>query len=294
MRPKILHASSMDGKTGSWEAAGGGSLTRRLYMKKILGWIMAGACVLALSGCGGAPADKAQAPAEKVLRVGTEATFPPFESYQKETKTYTGYDVDLIQAVAQNMGYDKVEFVDSNVATIIDDLNNKKFDVAVRCLAMTDDRKGIIDYSDPYLVGGYTVVTKADPSITIDANVLAGKKVAVEKGASASRKLKSMHYTNLDEENTPEDSIKALLDGKVDAAVMSQFVAAFYIANGYGDKIKAAPGPFEGEVVPIAFAVRKDDPNFHARLNAALGEFKRTTNARQLEETYFGEALSRI
>lgn len=265
-------------------------------MNKVWGFILAGACTLALAGCGGAPKTETAGtvPAAKVLKVGTDATFPPFETYQKETKTYSGYDVELIQAVAANMGYDKVEFVDTHVGTILQDLNNKKFDVAVRCLAVTDSRKGIVDFSDPYLVGGYVVVVPASYSGETDKNMLAGKKIAGEKGSSVIRALEKDHYTNIDQENTPEDAIKAILDNKADAAVMSKFVAAFYIANGYGDKIKAYPGPYEGEDIPVAFAVRQDDPNFHAKLNAALGEFRRTTNAKQLEETYFGKELSRI
>ncbi len=265
-------------------------------MKKLLGLVLAGACVLAVAGCGGAPKTETAgaAPSEKVLKVGTEATFPPFETYQKETKTYAGYDVDLINAVAQNMGYDKVEFVDSNVATILQDLNDKKFDVAVRCLAVTDSRKSIVNFSDPYLIGGYAVVVPASYNGEADKNMLAGKKIATEKGSSVTRELQDMHLTNLEQVNTPEDALKAIEDNKADCAVMSKFVAAFYIANGYGDKIKAYPGPFEGEDIPVAFAVRKDDNDLHAKLNAALGEFRRTTNAKQLEETYFGRELSRI
>ena len=66
-------------------------------------------CLLALAGCGGGTKN-AEAPvqkqaAEKVLRVGTDADYPPFGYYQEATKTFIGYDVELIQGVARKMGY---------------------------------------------------------------------------------------------------------------------------------------------------------------------------------------------
>lgn len=248
------------------------------------------------AGSGGAPQDKGPAGGEtaKVLKIGTDAAFPPFEMYQKETRAYSGYDIELIRAVAQNMGYSDIEIVDSDMKSLLKDLNDKKFDVAVRCLAATDNRRTTVDFTDPYLMGGYTVVVSAKYDGDTGKDMLAGKKIAAEKDASVMHTLKDMHYMDLVEETTTLNAIRDVADGEADAAVMSKFTAAFYIANGYGDKVKAYPGPFEGKDVPVAFAVRKDDSNFHAKLNAALGEFRRTTNAKQLEKSYFGEVLSRI
>src|SRR5512137_1792470 len=55
------------------------------------------------SGCGGAAA-----PAK--IKIGTDATFPPFELVDEQTKALTGFDVDLMKAIAQKAGLD-VEFV---------------------------------------------------------------------------------------------------------------------------------------------------------------------------------------
>lgn len=269
-------------------------------MKKVWGLVMAGVCAMAIAGCGGQSAEKkaapaaAPAPAASVLKVGTEATFPPFETYQEKTKTYSGYDIEMIRAVAQNMGYTDVEIVNSTMTNLLQDLNDKKFDVAVRCLAITDNRKEIVQFTDPYLQGGYTVVVKKGYDGDTAKAMLDNKKIAVEKNSAPQSKLVEMGYKDLVEENSSLGAIRAVTDGVADAAVMSKFTAAFYIANGYGKQIEAHAGPFEGQDVPVALAVRKDDKDFHAKLNAALGEFKRTTNAKQLEKTYFGEQLSKI
>lgn len=266
-------------------------------MKKVWGFVMAGICALALTGCGGAPADKAAAPAEapaQVLKVGTEPNYPPFETYQKETKTYSGYDIELVRAVAQNMGYKDIEIVDTTMTDIYKDLDAKKFDVAAAALSVTDNRKAIVDFSDPYLMSRYTVIVAKNYEGATGKEMLTGKKVAVEKGTSFADALKDLKCGEILEERSALNAILAVTDGTADAAVMDTPDAAFYIANGYGDKITAHAGPFEGQDVPIAFAVRKGDADFLKKLNTALSEFKRTTNAKQMEKSYFGEELSKI
>ena len=74
-------------------------------MKKYL--LMAMAVLAALSlmvaGCGGKEEAKKAEPA-KVLRVGTEPTFAPFEFQKEGSKEYTGFDMDLIRAIGKQMG----------------------------------------------------------------------------------------------------------------------------------------------------------------------------------------------
>ena len=93
--------------------------------------------MLAVIGCGGEK--KADAPAQKavsetVLRVGTNANYPPFEYYQKASKAFIGFDVELMQGVAREMGYSKVEFVDSvpNIPAIPEFASHAKKKIAAK------------------------------------------------------------------------------------------------------------------------------------------------------------------
>lgn len=65
-----------------------------------------------MAGCGG---EKKAASSEglKPLKVATNATYVPFEFKSKDGKDYTGYEIDVVRAVAQDMNR-KVEF--KNVA----------------------------------------------------------------------------------------------------------------------------------------------------------------------------------
>lgn len=77
----------------------------------------------------------------KTLKVGTDANFPPFEYFQKETNSYTGFDVELITALGKNMGYDKVEFVNADFDELLKGLNERKYDVVIACMTVTEERK---------------------------------------------------------------------------------------------------------------------------------------------------------
>ena len=61
---------------------------------------------------------KATATALPVLRVATEAAYPPFETVNEQTKALEGFDIDLMNAIAQKAGY-KVEFQKSDRSHVV-------------------------------------------------------------------------------------------------------------------------------------------------------------------------------
>ena len=85
-----------------------------------------------------------------LLRVGTDADFQPYEYYQKESGTYTGFDVELITALARLMGYDGVEFVTVPFGEILDGLNEGRYDAAIAAIIVTAERRRAADFTLPY------------------------------------------------------------------------------------------------------------------------------------------------
>ena len=74
-------------------------------MKKLLA-VLVFLVLLVTVGCGGSKNEKNEYKAvlKDELVVGTEATFAPFEFTDEKTGKLTGFDVELIQAVAQEIG----------------------------------------------------------------------------------------------------------------------------------------------------------------------------------------------
>lgn len=256
-------------------------------MKKILMLVFMVFAVIA-AGCGSGQTQGESG--GKVLRVGTDANFPPFEYYQTSTKAHTGFEIELIQALAQKMGYEKVEFINEHFNDIFKGLDEKKYDVAIAGFTSdTGDRSQKYGMSDAYLDDGFKIVVKTDSGIGDAAADLAGKKVAVEKGSSALELVNRISGGKAETVvcGSTEEAVKAVIEGKADCMVASKLAAGFFLANGYGDKAKFA-GSNVLEADKIAMAVRKDDTELLKKLNSALADYKKTSTFEQLRTTYFG------
>src|SRR5229473_2757414 len=73
-----------------------------------------------------------------VLTVGSDTTYPPQEYIDTATGHATGFDVDLITAIAQRMGL-RANVVTTGFDTIIDSLVAKRFDVVISAVSVTPE-----------------------------------------------------------------------------------------------------------------------------------------------------------
>src|SRR5690349_12658558 len=128
--------------------------------------------------------------AQEVLRVATDATFPPFE-YSENGKR-TGFDVELIEAIAKVMNR-KVEWIDIDFKGLIPGLLANRFDVAASAIYITDERRKVVDFTDPYYPGGLVIMTKKGDNSIKGPEDLKGKKVTVQVGTKSVNYLKE-HY----------------------------------------------------------------------------------------------------
>lgn len=256
-------------------------------MKKILMLMFCVVMALALAGCGGSK-EKEAAPAGKVLKVATDANFPPFEFYQEQSKVHTGFDIALTKAVAKQMGYEKVEFVNVHFKDILTGLQDKKYDMAVAALSITPERERLVDFSEAYAEDGYKVIVNKNAQLGDDFAALAGKTVAVEEGSYAEKLVKAQaNGAKVIPVYDTEAGIKLVADGKADALVASKIVAGFFITHNYGDKVK-----FAGETVlhgdKYGMAVARGNEELQKKVNEALKEIKRSGEYKNIYSSYFG------
>ena len=256
-------------------------------MKKIFMLMFCVVMALALAGCGGSK-EKEAAPAGKVLKVATDANFPPFEFYQEQSKVHTGFDIALTKAVAKQMGYEKVEFVNVHFKDILTGLQDKQYDMAVAALSITPERTRQVDFSEAYAEDGYNVIVNKNSQLGDDFAALAGKTVAAEEGSYAEELLKEQaNGAKVIPVHDTEAGIKLVADGKADALVASKIVAGFFITHNYGDKVK-----FAGETVlytdKYGMAVARGNEELQKKVNEALKEIKRSGEYKNIYSSYFG------
>jgi ABC-type amino acid transport substrate-binding protein len=90
-----------------------------------------------------AGAANAVAPAKDdrpVVRVGTEGTYPPFSFHDQNTNKLTGFDIEVIKAVAKKAGW-RLQFVETTFDAIFTALEAKRIDVIANQVTLNPERK---------------------------------------------------------------------------------------------------------------------------------------------------------
>lgn len=121
---------------------------------------------------------------EGVYMVGIDTSYPPFE-FQKDGE-YQGIDVELIKAIAEDQGF-KIELRPMDFVGIIPALEEGELDLAIAGMSITDERKGVLDFSEPYFDAGLALVTAKDNSDIGSLEDLEGKVIAVKSGTTGSK-----------------------------------------------------------------------------------------------------------
>ena len=263
----------------------------KMKMKKFLLLGMAGlfaAASLALAGCGGSPnaASSGSGSGDKVLRVGTNADFAPFEFQDEGGKEYQGFDMDLIRAVAKEMGY-TADIQNLNFDGLIPAIGSKNIDVAVSGMTINDERKEKVLFSDPYYKSGLTIVVKKDNTAINKFKDLEGKKVAVQIGTTSAEEVKKIPNVEVKEFNSSADTFMELKAGGVDAVVNDRPVNDYYILKSGEKDVRTLDELLTSEDYGIAMA--KDNTELQKKINDALKKLKDNGEYDKIYAKWFGE-----
>ena len=205
---------------------------------------------------------------DNVLRVGTDATFPPMEYVENGKRT--GFDIELVEALAKAMGK-QVEWVDIDFKGLIPGLISKRFDMAVSAIYITDERKKVVDFTDSYYAGGLVVMVKDNNTSIKKIADLDGKKVSVQVGTKSVGYLTEKHPKVQRIEVEKNQEMFNLVDiGRADAAVTGKPAAFQYVRTRGGMRVLEEQLTTE----EYGMAIRKDTPELTKAVNAALTKVK--------------------
>ncbi|MCU1695155.1 MAG: transporter substrate-binding protein [Mycobacterium sp.] len=255
--------------------------------KTVLAGVIAGAAVLALSGCSSsgestpAPTGPAKVAPPAILQAGTLKICAPNDGtppsvYHDETGALVGSEVDLGKALAAQLGL-KPEYVQSAFAAVIPTLQAKQCDVIMAQLYIKPEREKVVDFV-PYLYSGTGIaVSKERPAdITGMDDSLCGKKVMVAVGTTAeslsqeqSDKCTAAGKPSIDinRNNHADVSIQQVQNGQVDAYLDTAETLGYY-ATKTGAKIQMAGQPFG--TIKIGAATLKGNTELQNAIAQAL------------------------
>lgn len=211
------------------------------------------------------------------LTVGSDTTYPPQEFIDTNTRKATGFDVDLITAIAKKMGL-QAYVKTANYATIIDDLKAKRYDVVISAQTITPDREKQVSFVPYFNAGQSLLVPKGNPKNLKGVSDLCGLNVGVQDGTTELDTLNAANKADCKSKNikltvlaAQTDVIQLLVNGRVDATFQDSPVTDYYL--------QLNPDRFEvgGSIVnaaPEGISVRKDDPNMLKAVQDAFNAVK--------------------
>ncbi|RTZ44806.1 glutamine ABC transporter substrate-binding protein GlnH [Candidimonas sp. SYP-B2681] len=225
----------------------------------------------------------------KELLIATDTAFVPFEF--KQDGKYTGFDIELWDAIAKEAGL-KYSLRPMDFNGIIPGLQTRNIDAALAGITIRDDRKKVIDFSDPYYESGLAILVGKDNTAIKTAKDLEGKTVAVKIGTATVDYLKG---------NVPDAKLKLfpnidnafleLATGRVDAVVHDTPNLQYFAKTGGEGRVKVVGSLKSGDFYGIGFPKGSE---LVPVVNKALKTIQANGKYDALYQKWFGQKAAQV
>jgi len=227
--------------------------------------------------------------AQGSLRIATEGTYPPW-SFKDAKGALQGWDVDMANALCERMKA-SCEIVAQDWDGIIPGLMARKYDLIVASMAITEQRRQRVAFSDKYKETVSRFIAKKDEPADVSPAGLKGKSIGVQRGSIQAAYL-AQGYKDSDIKfyDTPQAAELDLVAGRVEY-IFGNMVTYFV---GFMKTPEAAGFAFIGPDLKggllgdgNGIALRKDEPALLARVNAALESLRADGTYDRITAKYF-------
>ncbi|BCR05665.1 amino acid ABC transporter substrate-binding protein [Desulfuromonas versatilis] len=215
-----------------------------------------------LSFAGGALAAK--------LTVATDTNFPPFE-FKDSSGKHTGFDIELWDAIAKQIGVDyTLQPMDFN--GIIPGLQTGQLDVGIAGMTIKPERAEVVDFSDPYYDAGLLILVKSDNEGIQSVEDLKGKVVSTKLATTSADFVKEKAQAK-DVKLFPNNDAMflELMTGGADAVIFDSPVIAEFMRTAGKGQVKVVGPLYMGQSYGIAFPKGSE---LVPKVNAALKKLK--------------------
>ncbi|MDP3535885.1 transporter substrate-binding domain-containing protein [Halomonas sp. M1] len=224
------------------------------------------------------------------VNVVTDPSFVPFEMMDPETGEMIGFDMDIINEVADRAGFE-VNLTTMEFAGIIPAVQTGSQEIAIAGVTITEERAEIVDFSDPYYDSGLQIIVRADNDDVETIEDLAGLTIATRIGSTSYDFLQEQLGDDADITPYPgnSDMYMALLGRNVDAAFYDAPNVS-YFAQTRGEGRTKVVGPlYEGQQYGIVF---HKGSQWVEPTNEALAAMREDGTYDEIYEKWFGETPS--
>lgn len=227
--------------------------------------------------------------ARDLLHAGTEPTFAPFEFLDTKTREFSGFDIDLIKAVADKAGYD-VKIMNMGFDALIPALSSGTIDVIASGISITEERQKKVDFTTPYYQSGLSYLIRKDSADQIKSfDDLKGKRLAVQIGTTGAEYAKNVEGAKVASFNTTSEAFMDLNARNADAVVLDRPVLAYFLKTKpkVAKQLQLSTDVADAEY--FGFAVKKGNAELQQKLNAAFEELKKSGEFDKIQDKWFAK-----
>ncbi|MCO1338560.1 polar amino acid ABC transporter substrate-binding protein [Kocuria polaris] len=267
------------------------------FTRRALGAAAVAGVALTLAACGSSGTDDGDASGVTwesveeagVLQVGTEGTYRPFSFHEGGTGELTGYDVEVMEAVGEELGIE-IKFNETQWDGMFAGLDARRFDTIANQVSITPERQEKYLFSTPYTISRGVIVTHADDDSISSFADLEGKTTA-QSGTSNWRTLAEESGADIEVVEGWAQSVSLVEQGRVDATVNDQLTVLDYQKNENNQNIKIAAET--EETSEVAFVFPAGSESTVEKIDEALATLAEDGTLTELSEKYFGDDVSK-
>jgi polar amino acid transport system substrate-binding protein len=219
-----------------------------------------------------------------ILQVGSCLDYRPFEYFERGSEEPTGFDVELTEAIAEQLGLE-VEWVRADFDTIFTAVDAGQFDMVAAASTITDERLQTVDFSDPYYNARQALSVQSGGPASTDA-LGDGDTVGVQKGTTGAdwaRDNLAPNGVTVRTFTTITDAFTNLEGGQLDGIINDEPSSAAEIEQRPGLELVESIDTDEN----YGFAFSKDNPDLTIAVNDALQAVIDDGTYQQIFEKYF-------
>jgi len=249
-----------------------------------------------LAGCSGSASDETGSTPDPYglvapgsMTVATEGTYRPFTFHEGGTGDLTGFDVEIIEAVAEKIGLE-IDFEEAPWDGIFAGLDVGRFDVIANQVSINPEREAKYLFSEPYTVSPGVIVVKEEDTSISSFDDLDGKTTA-QSLSSNWYQLALDSGAHVEAVEGWAQAVTLIEQGRVDATINDKLTYLDYEKTNAPTGLKIAAET--DDPARNAFVFTTDKADLVAAVDRALAELRADGTLATISAKYFGEDVTK-
>ena len=231
----------------------------------------------------------AQAADQKVLRMATESSYPPFEFVETKTGETVGFEIDLLRGIAERIGR-KLEIVPMGFDAIIPALLTNTADVGMAAITITPERQKRLAFTDSYYVSGLSVLIRAADKATITkVEDLNNRTICAQIGTSGHMRAQQVPGAKVKAFNNVSETFLELSNKGCDAVIGDRPVNSYFLMSRPQTAKDFYHMPVMLNTELFGIAAKKSNKALVEEMNAAMKAMRADGSYGRMYKKWVGE-----